>query len=200
MPNALHCFPFCSHLCQGGSRHFRSHWSKSDRVMYHYGVPHSLSIIHPSLVPSLLSLPSPSRSPARWFAFVCICLCRPLSLPHFLELFTAIHRLNNLSLLQSRPRFYPLSEMHTSNSLSMEQKKSPWKKKKETSSYSLLFLIQLIHFFPLASKSLYTATTNNLVSSLNILLSQALGEHHSSGNIFYCSVCHTACVAFEWYI
>lgn len=39
-----------------------------DRVIYHYGSPHSLSIIHLSLFPSLLSLLSPS------FPLLCILL------------------------------------------------------------------------------------------------------------------------------
>lgn len=109
MSTALYCFSLCSNLCHQGSRHFLSHWSNSDRVMYHYGAPHSLSIIHPSLVPSLLSLPSPS--PARWFAFVCICLYRPLSSLHFPVLFTAIHWFKNLSKPLSSLHFYFPSEM-----------------------------------------------------------------------------------------
>lgn len=107
-------------------RHFLSHPSNSDRVMYNHGVPHSLSIIHPSLVPSLLSLPSPSPCPARWFAFVCVCLHRLLPFLHFPELFTVIHRLKNLSVPLPSLHFYFPSEMHIPSLLSIDPPKNPF--------------------------------------------------------------------------
>ncbi len=152
MSTALYCFSLRPHLCQWGGKHFLSHRRNSDRVMYNYGVPHSLSIIHPSLGPSLLSLPSPSPCPARWFAFVCICLYRLLSFLHFPELFTALHRLKNLSVLLSSLHFYVPYEIP-----SHKPKKSHFLL---YPCYSSSFLTQSIHFFTLSSKSLYTAAAN----------------------------------------